>query len=518
MLRVHVKPTSIWLYPYTQYLCYKLEKTLGIYDIYLKKYTAFLYELDKEDGKNYGVLKVPRGLGIETVKQCLDSLDEGNAPIEYTVIDDSAVYATPRKMIFNMKVHPRNEEQERSIDFLNNTHERQKMLCLDVGRGKTYCATHFIRDQGYASLIISYNLSDQWYSKITEYTDCVGGKDIVLIVGSSFLEECISSPRRFNAKIYICSLSTIMSFAQSRGKVALQKVVDNLGIGIKVFDEAHTRYLQFNAVDLNMQVAQTLYLTATPSRSNSQEKRMFAKIYSGVKTFGNVAGSFNDHYTIINITYDSMPSRRVRETFSTIRGLKSTNYSRYLFDSFPTFAHDLVKAYMKPIFEDDAKAKILIIIDWLRDMATVREQFEKDPYVISKKLTVGLHCQIIKNPKEREEQLNRNIIIGSIGSMQNGKDIPGLRAIFPFTQFSSEVVAHQLLGRLRPIKGKEVIYYDIADRGVPEIIKQRNIRKKVFEPRSISFIKEYVIHDLSDIEGPPEDNLKKDYFRPILAS
>jgi hypothetical protein len=62
MLRVHIKPTSFWLYPYTPRQCYSLEKTLGIYDIYLRKYTAFLYEYDKEDGGNKGVFKVPRGV------------------------------------------------------------------------------------------------------------------------------------------------------------------------------------------------------------------------------------------------------------------------------------------------------------------------------------------------------------------------------------------------------------------------------------------------------------------------
>jgi superfamily II DNA or RNA helicase len=517
MLRVHIKPTSIWLYPYTLHLCYKLEKILGIFDIYLKKYTAFLYEFDREENKNIGVLKIPKGLGLDTVKSCLDSQDEGEKPIEYTIVDDSMVYASPRKIQFQMKKPPRNEEQLKSIEYLNKTQERQKMLCLDVGRGKTYCATHFICDQGYASLIISYNLSDQWFNKISEYTDCTGGKDIILIVGSSFLEDCIKNPKKYNAKIYICSLSTLVSFAQNNGKAALQKIVDNLGIGIKVFDEAHTRFLQFNMVDLNMQVAQTVYLTATPGRSNVQEKRMFSKIYSNVKTYGNTISGYNDHYTIRFITYDSKPSTGKRSLFKTIRGLKSTNYSRYLFDTYPYFAHDLVTQYMIPIFDEDKDAKVLIIIDWLRDMVLIRDQFKNNDYVIKNKLSVGVHSQVVKNPKEREEQLKSNIIIGSIGSMQNGKDIPNLRAIFPFTQFSSEIVAQQLLGRLRAIKGKEVIYYDIADRGVPDIMKQRYIRKKVFEPRSISTIQEDIIYDMNNVSRPFEKD-KPEYFRSVKIS
>jgi superfamily II DNA or RNA helicase len=498
-----------------------LEKILSIYDIYKKQYTSILYEFDKENNnEKIGVLKVPRGMGIEAVKECLNSYDDpqlfANAPpIEYEIIDDTMVYASPRRIQFEMRKPPRNDEQVKTIEFLNNTHDRQKMVCLDVGRGKTYCATHFIHDQGYAALILSYNLSEQWLNKIIEYTDCISGKDVIPIVGSSFLEDCIKYPKKYCAKIYICSLTTLCSFTQLHGKSALQKVVDSLEIGIKIFDEAHMRYLQFNMMDLNMQVAQTIYLTATPGRSNNQEKRMFTKIYSQVKTYGNTIANYNNHYTIRFITYDSKAPSKLRQTFKTVRGLKSTAYSRYLFDTYPAFAHDLIKSFMKPIFDDDKTAKILVIIDWLQDMLKVRDQFKNDEYIQRMGLTIGTYCQLVKNPKEKENQLNSNIIIGSIGSMQNGKDIRNLRAIFPFTQFSSEIVTHQLLGRLRPIMGKEVIYYDIADYSIPDIMKQRAIRKKVFEQRTLSGIVEYTINDMSNPEISFESP-EPEYFRSVF--
>jgi hypothetical protein len=508
---VYIKPTSIWLYPYRLHESYKLEKTLGIYDIYSKRYTAFLYEFDEDkEGSRTGVFKAPRGLGIDVVKNCLDSDN-----IQYTVIDDTVVYAPPKRIHFNMRKDPRSDEQVRSIAFLKGVNERQKMLCLDVGRGKTYCTTHYIMDEGSAALIISYNLSEQWLGKITEYTDCISGKDVILIIGSSFLEECINDPKKHHAKIYICSMTTLISFANSNGAAALQKVVDSLGIGIKVFDEAHTRYLQFNKLDLNMQVANTVYLTATPGRSNLAEKRMFSKIYYNVKLYGNTIEGYNNHYIIKFITYNSKPSHIDKEHFNTIRGLKSTSYSRYLFDNYPEFAYKLISEYMKPIFDNDKGAKILIIIDWLKDMELVKNQFLLDSYVRSSNLTVGTYCQLVKNPKDKEEQLRCNIIIGSIGSMQNGKDIDNLQAIFPFTQFSSEIVTHQLLGRLREIKGKDVIYYDIADSGVPSIMKQRFLRKRIFERRSNTSIQEYKIFDMNNIESIEDKKDGPGYFRSV---
>jgi superfamily II DNA or RNA helicase len=477
----------------------------------VKKYIAYLYEFDKEKEEgNIGVLKVPRGLGIDVVRRCLD---EDN--IQYSIIDDTMVYATPKKIQFQMRKNPRNDEQIRSINFLNTTKERQKMLCLDVGRGKTYCATHYIKDEGVSALIISYNLSEQWVNKILEYTDCINGKDVILIIGSSFLEECLHSPRRHHHKIYVCSMGTLISFASQKGNMALQKVVEALGIGIKIFDEAHMRYLQFNTLDLNMQVANTLYLTATPGRSKIAEKRMFSKIYYNVKTYGNTIEGYNNHYIIKYITYNSKPNHYDNQSFMSIRGLKSTSYSRYLFDKYPSFAYKLVLSFMKPIFTNDKNAKILIILDWLKDMELVKNQFRNDEYVKDMNLKIGTYCQLVKNPKEKEEQLKSNIIIGSIGSMQNGRDIDNLQAIFTFTQFSSEIVTQQLLGRLRQIKGKEVIYYDIADSGVFSIMKQRQVRRKIFEQRSTTAITEYKIPDMDNIEEPKERGEEGNYFKSV---
>jgi hypothetical protein len=150
-------------------------------------------------------------------------------------------------------------------------------------------------------------------------------------------------------------------------------------------------------------------------------------------------------------------------------------------------------------------------------METLRDQLNDEIWVKSFGLSVGTYSNLVKNMKEREVHLSRNIIIGSIGSMQNGRDISNLRAIFPFTQYSSEIVAHQLLGRLRPIKGKEVIYYDIADRAVPEIMKQRMIRKKVFTPRIIAEIQEYHIYDIQHIDTPFVQDTPQ-YFRSVTVS
>ena len=80
--------------------------------------------------------------------------------------------------------------------------------------------------------------------------------------------------------------------------------------------------------------------------------------------------------------------------------------------------------------------------------------------------------------------------------MQNGRDIANLRAVFTLTQFSSSIVAQQLLGRLRKIPNKDVYYFDIADRSVPDTLNMRFRRGKIFNDRS----KGEIFNDYIDLD------------------
>lgn len=474
MLRVYLKPSAIYITPYSLGLCPTLEKSLSVWDMLEHRYTSVLYDYLAETGCNVGVIKIPRGITIDVVKSHLDQ-----SGIQYNIIDDTDVYSKPKKANINTILDPKDDIETRAIDFLENTNDRQMFLTLDVGKGKTYCTTKYICDSSCVAMVISFNLSQQWYDRIQQYTNAIGGKDVQVIVGSQFFEDCVKERIHPKAAIYLTSIGTLTSYANLHGKDSLQQIADVLGIGIKVFDEAHMRYIQFNDIDLNMQVAKTIYLTATPGRSEYREDRMYSKIYSGVKTHGGYTALLTNHYVIHYVNYDSHSKAVDREHMKTPKGLSSLKYSRYLFDKYKDAILNLIWYYAKPILKEDKtkQDKILIVTDWLQDIDFIKSYFVK----YCPEYIVGTYCLLVSSKEAREKELNANIIIGTIGSMQNGKDISNLRAIFPITQFSSSIVARQLLGRLRPIKNKEVYYYDMADVSVPAIMDQRRRRDAVFQ-------------------------------------
>lgn len=483
MLKVIVRPSAIILTPYRQRQCYAIEKMLAVWDMNVNRYTSFLYEFEAEDPKkdpHLGVLRIPRGLGLDTVKSALDCQSE-----EYTVIDQTNDYKQYRNIKMEMVLPPKNQIQEDSIKFLKDSgyHNHQSFLALDVGNGKTYCATYHIAAEKKATMIISYNLAYQWEERMQEYSDIVSGNEnggIVNIVGSQYFEDCVSGKVKPTAAVYLTTIGTLHSYQKLHGKGSLQDIVNALGIGIKVFDEAHNRYLLFNSIDLNMQTDETIYLSATPGRSVKAEDRMFSKIYKNVPTFGTFTAQYSDFYVIRYITFDSRSTVEDRSSFKTPRGLNSFKYMRYLFDKFGENLLRMVMYYSEPILKENPKGKLLIVTDWIRDIEFTRDWFNKN----YPQYTVGTYCQLVKNKEDKELELNKRIIVGTIGSMQNGKDIPNLQIIFPLTTFSSSIVTRQLLGRLRPLKDKDVYYFDIADLSVSGIMQQRRERDQVLRARS----------------------------------
>lgn len=482
-IKVLVRPSAIILTPYRKRQCYAIEKMLAVWDMNQNRYTSFLYEFEAEDEKvdpNYGVLRIPKGLGVDTIKYALEG-----AGIDFVVIDQTEDYKQYRKINIEMKLPPRNQIQEDSVKFLRDSlyHQHQAFLALDVGMGKTYCTTHHIADSRKATLIVSYNLAYQWEDRMQEYSDLVSGNEnggLVNIVGTQYFENCVSGKIKPKAGVYLTTIGTLHSYQKLHGKGSLQDIVDALGIGIKVFDEAHNRYLLFNSIDLNMQTDETIYLSATPGRSIKTEDRMFAKIYKNVPAYGSYTAQYNDFYVIRYITFDSHSNVEDRASFKTPRGLSSLKYMRYMFDKWGENLLKLVMLYSEPILSENPKGKLLIVTDWVRDIEWTKKWLNKH----YPQYSVGTYCQLIKNKELKEKELDNRIIIGTIGSMQNGKDIADLQIIFPLTTFSSSIVTRQLLGRLRPLKDKNVYYFDIADLSVSSIMQQRRERDTVLRARA----------------------------------
>jgi superfamily II DNA or RNA helicase len=68
------------------------------------------------------------------------------------------------------------------------------------------------------------------------------------------------------------------------------------------------------------------------------------------------------------------------------------------------------------------------------------------------------------------------LVFSTVKSAGAGIDIKNLRCLLVFTPFKSEVMLHQLFGRLRSIPGKAVFYFNVIDEGFGDCVRMANYR------------------------------------------
>ena len=113
MLRVYVKPTAIWITPYKKYSVPALEKGLSVWDPMANRYVNYLYSFEKDDPKDeYGVLKIPKGYGLDVVENILQQNG-----VVYNVIDDTSNYPIPKKINLELLKQPKSKVQEDAIEY-----------------------------------------------------------------------------------------------------------------------------------------------------------------------------------------------------------------------------------------------------------------------------------------------------------------------------------------------------------------------------------------------------------------
>jgi hypothetical protein len=486
ILTINEYPSAFVITPYTHLSIPYLQRGLTVYDLALRKYTDELWSFIpfNESSPATGTLKIPRGVGKKYIETCIQGMG-----VSYEYYDCLDSYPEPRNVKINLRPGwvLRDEHQEATMDFLTGTISPQKFIELATGTGKTFLAIYYLSKLNKPAIIISRNLSDQWLEQISKYTYCKNNIDIEVLQGSATLERYTLGQgarlRRHKASVYITSIDTLRSFASRNGWDKLQLICDKLGIGVKLFDEAHMLFSANAKLDVNMQVSETIYLTATPGRSSSSEDKIFQRIFHEVPSFGGYTKELKNYYFLIKLSFNSNPPQKIVNRCSTIRGFNSKLWSDYIFQCHGGFVKALIKRLLLSTFRSDRQSRVLILLDYLKDIETVSQWIEKDPDLRRLGITVGKYCTIV-GKKMRESELDNPVIIGTIGSMSAGHDIPSLRVIIPFTTYSSQIVAQQLLGRLRYLPGRATYYIDIVDKGFTAMLEQRRKRMRIIEPRS----------------------------------
>lgn len=490
-LTIIKKRNSFWIHGWTdpkgsdRFHCtsYNLYKTIcDTYNIRWKKYQSTLELYDKSQK----LLKLPLGYGIDKITK---HLEESNHDIVYK-IEDHSMECIDYDLI-DCKLRdgfaPRNDIQRDAINFLLSCKDGeyvegkgyQLFLTLLTGGGKTFCAIYSAIKLRLPTIIISYNLSEQWKEKLLEYVE-LEEKDIYEIKGKDSILNLFEDEKTY--PFYIASISTLRVLMEHYKNLNI--LLSKMRVGLTIFDEAHMHYKSISQILVNSDTRFTFFLSATPNRSNYTENKVFLNLFDKVPMHGIYTHNLNNHSKIRFIKYNTYPTQQERRFCETSRGFSAINYYKYLFSSEEKtlLIVGMIKYFADQILNLHPDKKILVFIPTLDFMHYVYKFLKK--YRLN--YTIGEYNSNVYSVDKREKELDKNLILTTIAACSTGKDIPNLKAIFSLTPFSSPVITRQILGRLRKLEDSDSYFYDFTDTGFAKCSSQCNIRTQLLKQLSSS--------------------------------
>lgn len=434
-------------------------------------------------------LLIPRGMDLMTLKNLT-----GVSP---TFID-AAVTPMNMKYKYHVTLPPRNNDQIQAIDFLlsknrfeRNWNRSQFALKADTGIGKTYCSIHAMISMEVKTLVITHNvdIKNQWRAEILKCTT-LKDKDIKDIDGWDALEEFYLHGDSENHDVYLTTHSSIIGYANNneQGWLRFGQILENLGIGLKIIDEVHLFFHNTVMIDLFTNIKKTFYLTATFNRSDLKEGAVFRAAFANTLQFGSqlkIPKHTNYAYWVFNSYPDSMQRREIK----TVKGLSSSLYGDYSFgkDDYHCLERAIILALDHAL---TMEGRVLLVVPKIENMEYMLK-IVKERYPSISSGTINSKHTKKENAEVKE---HARIIIGTIRGTGTGSDIKQLRSIIVADIFSSNELAKQLIGRLRPYgKDVETYVYELVNEGFPAILDQIKKRQKTIAEKCLTVVRKNIL-------------------------
>lgn len=451
MARVIVKNSCICIENYELGSCPALERNFTVYNpVTHTRDVLGMYYSSKTS-----TLFIPRGLDINIIEHYLG------------VNSHTMVKPNPFDEVnFKMKYKPRDKEQIEALKFMvgldeyeSNLYESQLSVNLNTGKGKTYCSIATMSAMKIKSIIItgSNTLLNQWKENIEEYTN-LGENDVFFISGSPCMNMILAdkSQKARKASIYLCTHGTIRSFCDTYGWNKLDEIFQNLGIGMKFIDEAHTNFNNMLMLDFFTNVFKTYYVTATPARSSLQENKIFQLSIKNVPAIDLFDQDKDPHTDYVAIKWNSHPTAMDISRCKNAYGLDRNRYVDYITQN-PNF-YMMMRVIMSMFLR--CKGRGLFYIGTNEGIIRVYKWIATEyPQLLGQ---IGIYTSLLDKDQKMQEK-NKKLLLSTTKSAGLGEHIEGLKMTVVLAEpFKSEVLTRQTLGRTRD---SDTTYIELVDMG-----------------------------------------------------
>jgi superfamily II DNA or RNA helicase len=439
----------------------------SLYDRVLHKYTFSAFTIIDKD------MYFPASISVEEIKKYFKNMD---------FVYNYKTTAKSSSISYNMKHPPRDELQKKAINFLMTMKDddkvRERFLSLATGSGKTYVTINIISKYKKKPLIIvdTLDLAAQWKREFQNHSD-LKEDEIVILSGAESVENEIKDK---NGKVYIAIHRTLGNM-MTEDYNSINLLMNKLKIGIRVFDEAHVNFKNVCMLNALSNVEYTIFLTATPSRSNFTDDHLYGKIFRRIPYFNGKDLTDEKYHTVVLYSMDSKPSFDEKLSVKTKYGFNSSRWASYIENG----GYEIFWTTLTEIFDkfklQERKMKIAIMLPTIN----LIKKAEQDLKGLN--LDVGVFIGEIKKEK-RILELDKDVILTNDKIFDKGIDVKDLEVLINFVPFASLVKTEQIIGRLRYGKDKASVLIDVTDYGFDECIKQFKIRKRFYKKKAKKII------------------------------
>lgn len=482
---VTVRATSITIFPGQEALSYldRLIELMTYDDEFVEetKTLGFMYD------ESTDTLYLHKGVDIEYLHKTLP-----HASFKYDYYHDF------KEMNFEYDevIPPRNDEQVDVINFIaglnhhsENLNDRQLFLVKNAGFGKTFCSGVGMCKFGVKTLIIVHrdSLRTQWMNSLCKMQGLTH-QEVHEISEVSELCDIARGYVNYDYDIYLMTHATFRAATKYLSSMEeIGNITKNLGIGLKIIDEAHLEFRDTLFMDFCFNVKRNLYLTATDGRSAKEENTIFRKVFSNATFYkpsslleSGVPKRWTTYVTVAVNTHCKPNIYRYRVAGG--RGMNPASYGKWVIQYDKNKTHfKCCRDLLKIIYNRDQYAKVLVFMP-LIDLCSDAAYFFSKELNYSEDFDYDLNIKTInsKNSKsENDANRSADVIVTTIASCGTGTDIHGITDIISCSPYCSRITAEQSFGRIRYC-GKECHYYDIYDESVlMDKIWIKSRRKKI---------------------------------------
>ena len=358
----------------------------------------------------------------------------------------------------------------------------------------TYCTGYAIGLFGAKALIIMHrdSLRGQWSKSLYDLNGFPHNR-VHEITSSEEFDMICHNKHNFDYDIYLMTHATFKAGVKRvQDTKLISDFTKNLGIGVKVIDEAHLEFKDTLLMDFLFNVRRNIYLTATDGRSQRSENAIFKHVFSNA-TFYKKKEEHTTHpdkwveYITIQVN-THVPHGIYQYRVNGFKGMSSATYGKWVIQRDKKQTHlKVCKELLREIYANEPTAKILVfmpLIELCNECALFLNDLNYDDtfkYDITIR-TVNSH----NSKSTNETNKSADVIVTTIASLGTGSDIKGVTDIICCSPFVSKITAQQVFWRIRYID-KKCHYYDIIDTSVPADMYWWRSRSKMLKSMATKY-------------------------------